>query len=159
MPGLARVAIFALAALAAPAFAQNTTVPPVIAPPPPTKNETPPATTTPPPTTTAPEPADPAPPAVVVVPQTQPAPIEPVTIDPDAAYPNGFADPADPFGNDMSLAYREERGFPWGLLGLLGLLGLIPLFRDRDGRRVVYVERDELPPRRVVREERIDERD
>ena len=58
----------------------------------------------------------------------------------------------------MSLAYREERGFPWGLLGLLGLLGLIPLFRDRGGRRVVYVERDELPPRRAVREERIEPR-
>ena len=149
--------------LAGPTAAQNTaTEPPVVAAPPPTKSEpappppAPPATSTPAPTET---PA--APPPVVVVPQTStaPPPMEPVTIDPDAAYPNGFADPSDPFANDMSLAYREERGFDWGLLGLLGLFGLIPLFRER-GRyaRTVYVERDdEAAPRRVVRSERIEE--
>ena len=76
-----------------------------------------------------------------------------MTISPDAAYPNGFADPEDPFGNDMSLAdHGEGGGFPWGLLGLLGLLGLIPLFR-KSGRttRTVYVDRDD--PTRVIREE------
>jgi len=91
----------------------------------------------------------------VVVPQTQ-APPPPVTISPDAAYPNGFADPADPFGNDMSFARQTGGGFPWGLLGLLGLLGLIPLFRRSDRLvRTVYVDRDE--PRRVIREERVEE--
>jgi hypothetical protein len=75
-----------------------------------------------------------------------------VTIDPDAAYPNGFADPPDPFANDLSQAQRESRGFPWGLLGLLGLLGLIPLFRRRGGKtRTVYV--DSQDPKRVLREE------
>ena len=75
-----------------------------------------------------------------------------MTIDPDAAYPNGFADPPDPFANDMSQAQRENRGFPWGLLGLLGLLGLIPLFRRRGGTtRTVYVDRSD--PKRVLREE------
>ena len=140
--------------LALPAAAQNT-ADPVVTPPPPS-SDTPPATTppasTPPPATTPS-----APPPVVVVPPPQTAPIEPVTINPDAAYPNGFADPTDPFANDMSLAYRQDRGFDWGLLGLLGLFGLIPLFRDRGGRRVVYVERDDVPPRRVVRSERIDD--
>jgi hypothetical protein len=101
-----------------------------------------------------PEPAEPAPPpeTVVVVPQPQTAPMEPVTIDPDAAYPEGFADPADPFGNEMSPAYRREQGFDWGLLGLLGLLGLIPIFLGRRERRIVHVDRDEAP-RRVVRRE------
>jgi hypothetical protein len=140
--------------IALPAAAQNT-ADPVDTPPPPS-SDTPPATTppasTPPPATTPS-----APPPVVVVPPPQTAPIEPVTINPDAAYPNGFADPTDPFANDMSLAYRQDRGFDWGLLGLLGLFGLIPLFRDRGGRRVVYVERDDVPPRRVVRSERIDD--
>lgn len=153
------LALAALASLSAPAAAQNTaTEPPLVAPPPPSRNEAPPpATTAPPASTTPPVTVEPAPP-VVIVPQAQPepAPPEPVTIDPDAAYPNGFADPADPFGNDMSLAYREEGGFDWGLLGLLGLLGLIPLFRGA-GRRVVYVERDDLPPRRTLREERREE--
>lgn len=154
------VAAAALLALAAPAIAQNTAEPPVVAPPPPTtKSETPPATA-PPPATTPPPPAETpaAPPPVVVVPPPQTPPMEPVTINPDAAYPNGFADPADPFANDMSLAYRERRGFDWGLLGLLGLLGLIPLFRQRDRQaRTVYVERDdEAAPRRVVRRERIE---
>ena len=139
---------------AVPAMAQNTAEPPVVTTPP-TKADTPPATTAPPPPAPVETPSAPAP--VVVVPPPAPAPVEPVTINPDAAYPNGFADPADPFANDMSLAYRQERGFDWGLLGLLGLLGLIPLFRDRGGRRVVYVERDDVPPRRTVRTERIDE--
>jgi outer membrane biosynthesis protein TonB len=158
----ALAAFILLGALAAPVAAQNSQAePPVVAAPPPPKTETPPSTATPPataPVETAPAETTAAPPpeTVVVVPQPQPAPAEPVTIDPDAAYPNGFADPADPFANDMSLAYREERGFDWGLLGLLGLLGLIPLLRDRGGRRVVYVERED-DPRRVVRRERIDE--
>jgi outer membrane biosynthesis protein TonB len=160
----ALAALVLLGTLAAPAFAQNSQAePPVIAAPPPPKAETPPPTTAPPPATapaeTAPAETTVAPPpeTVVVVPQPQPAPAEPVTIDPDAAYPNGFADPADPFANDMSLAYGEERGgFDWGLLGLLGLLGLIPLLRDRGGRRVVYVERED-DARRAVRRERIDE--
>jgi len=147
-------------AFAAPAAGQNTTAePPVVAAPPPTKADTPPPPP-PPPATSTPAPSDTpsAPPPVVVVPPAQTAPMEPVTINPDAAYPNGFADPADPFANDMSLAYREERGFDWGLLGLLGLLGLIPLFRQRGGlARTVYVERDDVPPRRVVRTERVDE--
>jgi hypothetical protein len=74
-----------------------------------------------------------------------------VTIDPSAAYPDGFADPADPFSNELSVSYRQQQGdgFPWGLLGLLGLLGLTPLFRNR-GERVVYVQRDE-EVRRTVR--------
>ena len=65
-------------------------------------------------------------------------------IDPDAAYPNGFADPDDPFGNECRGCSASESGFDWGLLGLLGLLGLIPLFRG-NGRvsRTVYVERDD----------------
>ncbi|MGZ8346902.1 MAG: hypothetical protein ACXWUP_07310 [Allosphingosinicella sp.] len=152
----------AIGALAAPAAAQNSAAEPVtvtVPPPPPAKTDTPPSTTTPPAPTsdTSPPEADTttAPDRVVVVPQSAPARSEPVAIDPDAAYPNGFADPVDPFANDMSLAYREQSGFDWGLLGLLGLLGLIPLFRDRGSRRVVYVERDDAP-RRVVRE-RIEE--
>jgi hypothetical protein len=91
---------------------------------------------------------------VIVAPPVQTAP-PPVTIQPDVAYPNGFADPADPFANDLALSYRQREGFPWGLLGLLGLLGLIPLIRGNGRVRTVYVERDEAP-RRVVRE-RIEE--
>jgi outer membrane biosynthesis protein TonB len=138
----------------APSAAQNTTEPPVVAAPPPTKTEPAPPTTTPPTTTEEPVTEEPAE-APVVVREAPPEP-EPMTIDPDAAYPNGFADPADPFGNDLSLARQQESGFPWGLLGLLGLLGLIPLFRQ-SGRttRTVYVDRDD--PRRVIREERIEE--
>ena len=30
---------------------------------------------------------------------------------------------------------RDDRGFPYGLLGLLGLAGLIPLFTRRDNHR------------------------
>jgi hypothetical protein len=149
---VAAAAAAGLIVLAGPAAAQNTAGPTVVTPPPPptTSQPSPPATTAPPATS---EPAEPEPPSVVVVPQAAPPPaIEPVPINPDVAYPNGFADPADPFANDMSLSYRQERGFDWGLLGLLGLFGLIPLFR-RGGRyvRTVYVDRDE--PKRVIREE------
>ncbi|HYN46204.1 MAG TPA: hypothetical protein VES64_05890 [Allosphingosinicella sp.] len=141
-----------LTALPLPALAQNSsgTAPAPSAPP---KTETPPATT--PPSATPPEtvqPAEPAP-TIVVQPAPQAAPQQPVTISPDAAYPNGFADPADPFANEASAYNDNQGGFDWGLLGLLGLLGLIPLIRG-NGRRTIYVERDE--PRRVVRE-RIDE--
>lgn len=149
-----------LGLLAAPAGAQNSAAePPIVTlPAPPAKTETPPVTTTTPPATA---PVDVAPtdngaaPAAetVVVPQAAPAPAEPVTIDPDAAYPNGFADPADPFANDMSaVAGNQGGGFDWGLLGLLGLLGLIPLFRDRGARRVVYVEREDDPRRAPPRD-------
>ena len=56
----------------------------------------------------------------------------------------------------MTFAQRHGDGFPWGLLGLLGLLGLIPLFRRSDRLvRTVYVDRDE--PRRVIREERLED--
>lgn len=125
------------------ATAPPATQPPLVSPPPP-------------PAATAPE-AEPAPAEnVVIVQPVQTVPDEPLTISPDAAYPNGFADPTDPFGNDLSLARQEETAFPWGLLGLLGLFGLVPLFR-RGGRttRTVYVDRDD--PKRVIREERIEE--
>ena len=146
------IALF-LTVAATPAAAQNT-IEPSTSVPPPTKAEPAPPTTTPPPTSEEPITEEPAE-APVVVREAPPAP-EPVTIDADAAYPNGFADPADPFGNDLSLARQERSGFPWGLLGLLGLLGLIPLFR-RSGHmtRTVYVDRDD--PRRVIREERLEE--
>ena len=152
------LALAACAVLAAPAAAQNTAEPAVITAPPP-KSDTPPSTTTPPATSTPPVTVtEPAPAPVVVVPQTAPSapPMEPVTIDPDAAYPNGFGDPLDPNATNVALDYQQRGGFDWGLLGLLGLLGLIPLFRDRGGQRVVYVERDDAAPRRVIREERID---
>ena len=149
----AAVGLSALAA--ASASAQNSAEPPVVVSPPPAETPAPPPPPPPPP----PASTDVAPAPGVVVPQSAPPPPEPVTISPDVAYPNGFADPADPFANDMSLAYRQESGFDWGLLGLLGLLGLIPLFRDRGGtvhrRRVEY----EDEPRRVVRRDRVEERD
>ena len=167
--GLKRVAMTAALALAAPAAAQNgsgdqgttTTITSnpsrtgslsqKAEPMPPTVPATTPspATVTPPPATAAP--AQP----VVVTPPPQPVPQQPVAIQPDVAYPNGFQDPNDPFANDMALANRNRQGFPWGLLGLLGLLGLIPLFRGNGRVRTVYVERDDAP-RRVVRE-RIEE--
>jgi len=157
---LIRIMIAAAAiSVAGPALAQNGVAP---AQPPAsgTAPAQPPATGTPPGTT-------PAAPPVVVVPvpaenvtvaaPSAPvqAPPEPVTINPDAAYPNGFADPVDPFAN-MSEQPRQG-GFPWGLLGLLGLLGLIPLFRRGGGRttRTVYVDRDD--PKRVIREEQVEE--
>jgi len=137
------------------AAAQNSTDPATTTPPPTSER---PTTTTPPATT--PEPTrteDPAPrtttsPEVVTVPvvvpqQTVPPPIEL----PETAYPNGFADPTAPFGNDMSVQVREQGdGFDWGLLGLLGLIGLLGLRRPRDGyRHVVQSERyeDGRPPR------------
>ena len=144
-----------LAIVAAPALAQNSSAaPPSVSAPPPKAESPPPATTAPPATASPPETTTPAepPPTVVVQPAPQPAPQQPVAISPDAAYPNGFADPADPFANEAR-AYNDQEGFDWGLLGLLGLLGLIPLIRG-SGPRTIYVERDE--PRRVVRE-RIDE--
>jgi len=143
-------------ALAAPAFGQNGTAePPASASPPPQKAEPAPATTStaPPATTTVPVTIEPAQPIVVA--PVQPPPQPPIAIQPDVAYPNGFADPADPFANDMALANRNRQGFPWGLLGLFGLLGLIPLVRGNGRVRTVYVERDDVP-RRVLRE-RIEE--
>jgi hypothetical protein len=140
----------ALAAMPAAALAQDSSAaapPATVAPP--VKTEPAPATS--PPATASPvivQPAEPAP-TVVVQPAPQPAPQQPVTISPDAAYPNGFADPADPFANEASAYNDNQGGFDWGLLGLLGLLGLIPLIRG-NGPRTIYVERDE--PRRVVRE-------
>lgn len=124
----------------------------------------PPATVTPPPPVVTPVPPTilPAPTENAAVPQNvtaaTPAPAPPpppVEINPDAAYPNGFADPVDPTATNLQDARGESR-FSWGLLGLLGLLGLIPLFR-RSGRvsRTVYVDRDD--PKRVLREERVEE--
>ena len=155
-----RIAIIFLAfgaAVAAPALAQNSSAAPPAVPAPPLKAETPPATTAAPPATSAtPETVAPAepPPTVVIQPAPQPAPQQPIAISPDAAYPNGFADPADPFANQASAYNDNQGGFDWGLLGLLGLLGLIPLIRG-NGRRTIYVEREE--PRRVVRREEIEE--
>ena len=142
--------------LALPASAQNSSAEPPgagLANPPKTE-PAPPAPAPPPATTPVPVTVERAQP-VIVAPPVQAAP-PPVTIQPDVAYPNGFADPADPFANDLALSYRQREGFPWGLLGLLGLLGLIPLIRGNGRVRTVYVERDE-EPRRVVRRERIDE--
>jgi len=144
--GLASIAA-SLAALPMPAVAQNSSgAAPASAPP--AKTESPSASVTPPAAPAA-ETVQPAEPAPVVVVQPAPVPQQPVTISPDAAYPNGFADPADPFANEASAYNDSQGGFDWGLLGLLGLLGLIPLIRG-NGPRTIYVERDE--PRRVVRE-------
>jgi hypothetical protein len=87
----------------------------------------------------------------VAVPSTQSAPA-PIEL-PEQAYPNGFADPNAAFGNDMSVAVRQENdGFDWGLLGLLGLFGLFGLYRRNDGYRqqTVHSERyeDRGPPTR-----------
>jgi len=151
-PRLIPIALALGLALAAPAAAQNSSAEPPVTDtevtPPKTEPGPPPAATTVPVTVA---PAQP----VIVTPPVQAAP-PPVTIQPDVAYPNGFADPADPFANDLSLSYRQREGFPWGLLGLLGLLGLIPLIRGNGRVRTVYVERDD-EPRRVVRRDRIDE--
>jgi hypothetical protein len=155
-PSLAAALALALA-LAGPAAAQNSSEPapapsstPKVEPAPPIE----PASSPSPSSTVTVEPAQP----VIVTPQVQTAPPPPpvTTIQPDIAYPNGFADPADPFANDLALRYQQREGFPWGLLGLLGLLGLIPLLRD-GRRRTVYVERDDDEPRRVVRRERIED--
>jgi hypothetical protein len=154
-PSLAAAAALALA-LAGPATAQNSTEP-APAPSSTTKVEPAPPIEPAPPSSSSTVTVEPAQP-VVVTPQVQTAPPPPpvTTIQPDVAYPNGFADPADPFANDVALSYRQREGFPWGLLGLLGLLGLVPLFRDAR-RRTVYVERDDEAPRRVVRRERIED--
>lgn len=159
MKRLTRI-ILAATLVTAPALAQNTTAPPA-SPPPSTVTPVPPPTTgttplPPGPVTPAPE-TPPAPSnTVTAAPAPPPAPApEPVTINPDAAYPNGFADPVDPFANIAQ--QPQQGGFPWGLLGLLGLLGLIPLFRRQSGRttHTVYVDRDD--PKRVIREERVEE--
>lgn len=141
-----------LASTAAPALAQNSSAA-APAPSTPPKTDAPTSVTPPAPSTTPPEPPPAAPAPVIVQPVQQPAPQQPVAISPDANYPNGFQDPANPFANEAR-AYNDQDGFDWGLLGLLGLLGLIPLIRGGGGR-TVYVEREE--PRRVVRTERIDE--
>jgi hypothetical protein len=148
----------ALLAAATQASAQNSSgTPPTVTAPPPASTTTttttaaPPSSTSPP-DTTANQSAPAAPPVIV---QQAPPPVQqaPVTIAPDAAYPNGFADPADPFANDLARDYRaQQSGFDWGLLGLLGLLGLIPLIRGNGRVRTVYVERDD-EPRRVRRVE------
>ena len=145
-------------AFAAPAAAQNSAAaPPTVAGTPPKTEPAPPAGTAPPATTptTTPETAEP-PSRWSCQPAPQPAPQQPVTISPDAAYPNGFADPADPFANEAR-AYNDQQAASTGACsGLLGLLGLIPLIRGNGRARTIYVERDE-EPRRVVRRERIDE--
>ena len=153
---LAGTAILALAAL--PAAAQNSSSnPPTVSAPPPASTGTSGTTPASPPpaggTTTPSAPPETAPAAPPVIVQQAPPPVQqtPVTIAPDVAYPNGFADPADPFANDMARSYgAQQGGFDWGLLGLLGLLGLIPLIRGNGWVRTVYVERDD-EPRRVVR--------
>ncbi len=138
------------------ASAQNTTEP---ARPP--AGERPKATTpqTPPPSSAEPpagseQPATPPPateivPVPVVVPQPQAAPA-PIELPMDEPYPNGFADPSGAYGNDLSVAVRQENdGLDWGLLGLLGLFGLFGLYR-RDGyRQVMHSERvdERYPPR------------
>ena len=151
--GAAPAASFLLAG-AGGAWAQNTAEPATT--PPPTTTERP-ATTTPPPVTTEPTTRtdDPPPrttttPDVVTVPVPVPQQTVPPVVLPDTAYPNGFADPTAPFGNDMSVQVREQGdGFDWGLLGLLGLIGLLGLRRPRDGyRHVVHSERyDDGRPR------------
>ncbi|HEX9931806.1 MAG TPA: hypothetical protein VGB08_03085 [Allosphingosinicella sp.] len=159
--GLAAAASI-LALQAGASLAQNTaTETPATTPP----ATTPPATTTPPPATSTPDPgprtADPAPrtsPEVIPVPVVVPQQTMPSTVElPETPYPNGFADPNAPFGNDMSVQVRQQNdGFDWGLLGLLGLFGLFGLYRGRDRHRhVVHSERyaddrrydDGRPPR------------
>jgi hypothetical protein len=146
-----------LAMQAGIAVAQNTTADPVTTPPTTTPDR--PATPAPPPVTTTTDPAprtsDPAPrtaPEVVTVPVVVPQQTMPSTVElPETAYPNGFADPTAPFGNDMSVQVRQQSdGFDWGLLGLLGLFGLFGLYRRPERHRhVVHSERydDGRPPR------------
>jgi hypothetical protein len=158
-----------LALQASAALGQNSTEPSSTTPPAGGERSTtttrttttaPAASATPAPPPPAPAPAEPRTTDVVtvpvVVPQAQTA-LPPVTL-PAEPYPNGFADPTVAYGNDMSVAVREEGGFDWGLLGLLGLLGLFGLYRGRDRyRSTVHSERyDE--GRRPVRE-RVVERD
>lgn len=137
-----------LALQAGAASAQNTTTDPVTTPQPATPA---PATPAPPPAPSAPDPAprtsDPAPrssPEVIQVPVVVPQQTMPSTVElPETPYPNGFADPNAPFGNDMSVQVRQESdGFDWGLLGFLGLFGLFGLYRRPDRHRhVVHSER------------------
>ncbi len=118
----------------------------------------PPPAPPPPPPAPAPTASEPSRTEVIAVPvavpstQSAPAPIEL----PEQPYPNGFADPNAAFGNDMSVAVRQESdGFDWGLLGLLGLFGLFGLYRRNDGYRqqTVHSERyeDGRPPIRPDR--------
>ena len=144
------IGCLAMLILAAPAVAQNSSsaAPSTAAPAPSTAS--PPVSNS---SAAAPAPAPETAPAVPpVVVQQAPAPVQqaPVTISPDAAYPNGFQDPNDPFANEARAYNEQQKGFDWGLLGLLGLLGLIPLIRSNGAVRTIYVEREE--PRRVVRE-------
>ncbi|MEA3040527.1 MAG: hypothetical protein QOC65_16 [Sphingomonadales bacterium] len=135
--------------------AQNTTDP-AATPPATTGTDRPTTGTTTPAPTSEPatsEPATPraATPEVVAVPvPVQQAPLPQIQLQ-DQPYPNGFADPNVPFGNDMSVQVREQgAGFDWGILGLFGVLGLFGLRRPRDGyRHVVQQERyeDGRPPR------------
>jgi hypothetical protein len=151
-----RFAIGVIAAViltaAAPGFAQSGgtpaqpgagTIPPTVSPP---AGTTPPGpgTTTPPAATPAvPAPAAPVEtlPVVNQPVQQAPPPPAPITIPPDANYPNGFQDPVAPFENSVRADNDREAGFPWGLLGLLGLLGLIPLVRGH-GHRTAAIERE-----------------
>jgi len=143
---------------ASAAAAQNTTEPASGSAPPPAG--TTPTTPAPPPPPPPPPPAASEPtrtefvPVPVTVPSTQAAPA-PIEL-PEQPYPNGFADPNAAFGNDMSVAVRQESdGFDWGLLGLLGLFGLFGLYRRNDGYRqqTVHSERyeDGRPPIRPDR--------
>jgi MYXO-CTERM domain-containing protein len=142
----------ALLASTAPVLAQNTTQPATPprttapATPAPTSPPSPPATGEPP---AAAIPVETAPTVVVPVPVPAPAPA-PIELPADVPYPNGFADPTAPYGNDMSIQVRESEGFDWGLLGLLGLLGLFGLRRPRERyREIVRDERyeDDRPRR------------
>lgn len=143
------------------AYAQNGTDPaPSTTTTPPAGSDRPSTTSTPPAAEAPTRTEEPAPrtnteivTVPVVVPQTQTQATPPPIELQDQAYPNGFADPNAPYGNDLSVAVRQESdGFDWGLLGLLGLLGLFGLYRPRrrDGyREVVHSERydDGRPPR------------
>lgn len=154
--GAALAATSLLALQAGAASAQNSTDPATGSAPSASGTERP-ATSTP---SSAPtsepatsEPATPraAAPEVVTVPvPVQQAPLPQIQLQ-DQPYPNGFADPNVPFGNDMSVQVREEGdGFDWGLIGVVGLLGLFGLRRRREGfRHVVQQERyeDGRPPR------------
>lgn len=154
--GAALAASSLLVLQAGAASAQNSTDPATTTTPPTTGTERPTTgTTTPAPTSepAASEPATPraTTPEVVTVPvPVQQAPLPQIQLQ-DQPYPNGFADPNAPFGNDMSVQVREQDGgFDWGLLGVLGLLGLLGLRRPRNGySHVVQQERyeDGRPPR------------
>jgi MYXO-CTERM domain-containing protein len=144
---------------ASAAAGQNTTEP-ATGTTPPSSGTAPAAPPPPPPPPPAPAPTTSEPtrtevvPVPVVVPSSQPAP-PPIEL-PEQPYPNGFADPNAAYGNDMSVAVRQESdGFDWGLLGLLGLFGLFGLYRRRDGyqQHTIRSERydDGRPPVRPDR--------